>query len=115
MCSVHFYIKLIIFEYISVFSSPQVTDSYTRLVWQYYMTDIHFTHIFGEGIEMPTRTYQIHNPVIGIFFNVGGGGGLVGCVVRKRSSNLVIIGLIYERFMLTLKAIHVQISLLATL
>ena len=37
--------------------------------WQQYLTDINFKYIFGDRIEIPTNTYQIHNSVINIFKN----------------------------------------------
>ena len=42
------------------------TDSYEQLLWQQYLTDIYFMYIFGDGIGIPTHTYQIHNSVFNI-------------------------------------------------
>ena len=57
-----------------------------------YLTDINFMCIFGERVEIPTHTYQIHNSVINIFKRAGSGPRgcpPVRCVGSKRPSNII--------------------------
>ena len=72
----------------------QDTDSFKLLTWQEYLTGINLKCIFGDIIEIPTDTYQVHKTVLNIKENARGSPSSVGGVGWKRLSSPRVKGIL---------------------